>query len=58
MSPHGLNGGASGLRGENILITADRTITILESDCEFDVNKGDTVQINTPGGGGYGNPSK
>ena len=38
--------------------TADRTITILESDCEFDVNKGDTVQINTPGGGGYGNPSK
>ena len=58
VSPHGLNGGASGLRGENILITADRTITILESDCEFDVNKGDTVQINTPGGGGYGNPSK
>ena len=27
------------------------------TDCEFDVNKGDTVQINTPGGGGYGNPS-
>ena len=33
------------------------TETILQSDCELNVNKGDTI-INTPGGGGYGNPSK
>jgi len=58
VSPHGLNGGASGARGENILITANKTETILQSDCELDVEKGDTVKIKTPGGGGYGNPSK
>ena len=58
ISPHGLNGGAPGARGENILITANKTETILQSDCELNVNKGDTVKINTPGGGGYGNPSK
>ena len=56
ISPHGLNGGSSGMRGENILITSDQAITILGSDCELDVNKGDTVKINTPGGGGYGDP--
>ena len=44
------------MRGENILITSDQAITILGSDCELDVNKGDTVKINTPGGGGYGDP--
>ena len=58
ISPHGLDGGNSGVRGENILITANKTETILQSDCEFVVEKGDTVKINTPGGGGYGNPSK
>ena len=58
ISPHGLNGGSSGMRGENILITTDQAITILGSDCELDVKKGDTVKINTPGGGGYGDPLK
>ena len=57
VSPHGPNRGALGARGENILITANKTKTFLQSDCELDVNKGDTVKINTPGGGGYGDPS-
>ena len=58
ISPHGLNGGASGVRGENILISANKTETILQSDCELNVSTGDTLKIKTPGGGGYGNLSK
>ena len=58
ISPHGLNGGSAGMRGENTLITTDQVITILGSDCELDVKKGDTVKINTPGGGPYGDPLK
>ena len=54
--PHGLNGGKPGLRGKNILITANKTETVLQSDCELNVGTGDTLKIKTPGGGGYGNP--
>ena len=51
--PYGLNGGAAGNCGENILIREGQ-VTYLPSKGSFDLKKGDILSIRTPGGGGYG----
>jgi len=52
-SPYGLAGGESGTPGKNILIHDDKERE-LPSKGTFDLNAGDILSVQTPGGGGYG----
>jgi len=56
VKPFGLAGGNPGQTGENKLIRADGTEQILPATVEVEMQKGDRLQISTPGGGGYGAP--
>lgn len=51
--PYGLRGGLAGKPGRNILIRGKRRTT-LRSKTNLDVNPGEVLRIETPGGGGYG----
>lgn len=53
IAPPGLNGGADGSCGHNILIAAQGTIQELGPTAAIAVAAGDAVQIETPGGGGF-----
>ena len=52
--PFGLAGGDAGEKGRNTVIRKDRTRLMLKGCDEIDVAAGDAIQIETPGGGGYG----
>jgi N-methylhydantoinase B/oxoprolinase/acetone carboxylase alpha subunit len=52
-SPYGLHGGKNGVKGRNILISKGQKKT-LGSKVNLKVFPGDTLRIETPGGGGYG----
>jgi len=52
--PFGLAGGAAGKAGKNSLIRADGTVIPLQGCTRIQVEPGDILQIETPGGGGYG----
>ena len=53
--PYGLNGGGNGARGLNLLRRAhDGRIVSLGGKNTVRVQRGDTLTICTPGGGGYG----
>jgi len=52
-SPYGLNGAEDGESGQNLLIRSDGKIENLGAKIKLDVNDGDVVSIETPGGGGY-----
>jgi len=56
LNPWGLAGGHDGATGEYILVTPDGSETRLPSKCTITINRGDTLIIRTPGGGGYGDP--
>jgi N-methylhydantoinase B len=47
--PSGREGGKDGARGHNLLNGED-----LPSKCEGELQPGDTIRVETPGGGGYG----
>jgi len=51
--PYGLDGGASGATGQNLLLQGDEVIT-LPSKGSFEMRPGNVLSIRTPGGGGYG----
>ncbi len=51
--PYGINGGQGGKPGRNILVVNSRR-TELPPKTAFNVKKGETVRIETPGGGGWG----
>jgi N-methylhydantoinase B len=51
--PPGRAGGAAGEPGRNLLLKAGQT-RVLPSKGSFALDKGDVVQIETPGGGGWG----
>lgn len=53
-APYGLNGGKSGKKGNNYIITRDKKEISLEGKCSIKLQKGDTLVIETPGGGGWG----
>ncbi|MDX1412305.1 MAG: hydantoinase B/oxoprolinase family protein, partial [Nitrospirales bacterium] len=53
--PYGLNGGHPGQPGRNRLLR-DGQIRELPGKCQFEVQAGDVLKIETPGGGGYGEP--
>lgn len=50
----GLAGGSSGALGINRLIRQDGTVEALEHLAQVNVLPGDQIQIETPGGGGFG----
>ncbi|ANV85019.1 5-oxoprolinase [Picosynechococcus sp. PCC 7003] len=56
VQPFGLEGGLPGQRGENKVIRADGTEITLPGTVEVAMEKGDRLEIQTPGGGGYGSP--
>ncbi|MBX7056448.1 MAG: hydantoinase B/oxoprolinase family protein [Leptospirales bacterium] len=53
--PPGLHGGGSALPGENWLTTANGERSSLPASVERVFEPGETLEIRTPGGGGYGN---
>jgi N-methylhydantoinase B len=54
LAPYGLNGGGDGKRGRAFLIRRDGRREELTSKGSWQVEAGDRVRIETPGGGGYG----
>lgn len=57
LAPRGVNGGGKGTTGDNLLIRADGTRQALPAKCQGDLAPGDSLQISTPGGGGFGKAS-
>ncbi|MGD9720321.1 MAG: hydantoinase B/oxoprolinase family protein [Pirellulales bacterium] len=53
-APYGLAGGAPGAWGRNTLTRADGTVEELPALVQLEVQAGDVLTIETPGGGGYG----
>ena len=53
-APYGLQGGQPGALGRNILKRADGATVILPGAVSFTAHPGDTLTIETPGGGGSG----
>ncbi|MGI9645720.1 MAG: hydantoinase B/oxoprolinase family protein [Ilumatobacteraceae bacterium] len=54
VQPFGLDGGGPGAVGVNRVLRADGTVEDLPGNAQVDVQPGDKVEIQTPGGGGYG----
>jgi 5-oxoprolinase (ATP-hydrolysing) len=54
--PRGLKGGGDGAPGRQRLIGADGTVKELPGCFSLMVQLGDAIEIETPGGGGYGTP--
>lgn len=52
-APYGLNGGEDGKCGVHTLISNGET-SLLPGICSLEVQQGDTLIIETPGGGGFG----
>ncbi|MCH8219938.1 MAG: hydantoinase B/oxoprolinase family protein [Proteobacteria bacterium] len=57
-APSGLAGGADAAAGRNSLQKANGDIVALEATASFQVEPGDVLVIDTPGGGGYGIPDR
>jgi N-methylhydantoinase B len=51
--PYGLAGGSAGKPGKNTLLRGGRAIS-LKAKTRFDIRAGDTLRIESPGGGGWG----
>ena len=56
--PFGLAGGGDALPGRNTIIRADGTRQTLRGADETRMAPGDAIEIETPGGGGYGTPGE
>jgi 5-oxoprolinase (ATP-hydrolysing) len=55
-APFGLFGGGDGARGTGAIYRKSGERVILKGADEFDVEAGDAIEIETPGGGGFGAP--
>jgi 5-oxoprolinase (ATP-hydrolysing) len=55
--PYGMAGGSPGALGANRVHRGDGTVVRMASADSVDVGEGDVLVIETPGGGGYGEPS-
>jgi N-methylhydantoinase B len=53
-APYGLRGGGAGGLGANMLVRADGSRVQLPPKMTFQVSEGDRLEIDTPGGGGWG----
>jgi N-methylhydantoinase B len=58
LAPYGLQGGDDGALGRAFIIRADGSKEQLASKGSWDLRAGDRVRIETPGGGGFGKPSR
>ena len=58
VAPAGLAGGLPGACGRNTWIGVDGTSRQLDGCCELEIQPGEALRIETPGGGGYGAPSR
>ncbi len=56
-SPWGLKGGMNASRGKNLLIKQNGEVVQLPGRITISAKKGERLRIETPGGGGYGNPN-
>jgi N-methylhydantoinase B/oxoprolinase/acetone carboxylase alpha subunit len=54
--PYGAQGGSPGASGRNTIVRVDGSIETLPSKARVELNPGDRLRIETPGGGGYGQP--
>jgi 5-oxoprolinase (ATP-hydrolysing) len=54
IAPFGLDGGASGATGKNLILRAGGSEERLPGTATVQLREGDTVVIETPGGGGFG----
>jgi 5-oxoprolinase (ATP-hydrolysing) len=57
IAPFGVAGGEDGKTGVNWIIRADGREEVLTGTATVQLDEGDTFVIETPGGGGYGNPA-
>jgi 5-oxoprolinase (ATP-hydrolysing) len=55
--PYGLQGGEPGALGRNTLVRADGSREALPAQTQISVEPGDQLIVETPGGGGWGNPT-
>lgn len=55
-APYGLAEGEAGTTGANTLVREDGQIVVLEGIASVEVEPGDMIRIETPGGGGWGSP--
>ncbi|MEX0745948.1 MAG: hydantoinase B/oxoprolinase family protein [Phycisphaeraceae bacterium] len=53
-APYGLAGGEAGALGRNVLFRANGEQRELPGKCTIDLEVGDALEIQTPGGGGWG----
>ena len=53
-APWGLAGGGDGAPGRNVLVRADGSTHVLPARAQVEVEPGDRVRVETPGGGGWG----
>ena len=58
VAPAGLAGGLPGACGRNTWIGVDGSSRQLDGCCELELQPGVALRIETPGGGGYGAPSR
>ncbi len=56
--PRGMAGGGDGAPGTQVLIAADGKVTMLGACFSSSVQAGDAIEIQTPGGGGFGDSQK
>ncbi len=54
--PYGAQGGDPGASGRNILIRADGSKDLLPAKTRLELHPGDRLRIESPGGGGFGQP--
>ncbi|HEX6466222.1 MAG TPA: hydantoinase B/oxoprolinase family protein, partial [Terriglobales bacterium] len=56
--PYGLAGGEAGAAGTTTLLPADGESQTLPGKCSISAHRGDVIRIETPGGGGWGDPER
>jgi len=56
IAPYGMAGGSSGETGRNWVHRAGGKVVELEGCDQIEMKSGDSFVIETPGGGGYGQP--
>ena len=54
--PYGLQGGEPGACGRNSIVRAGGSVEPLPAKARIELHPGDRLRIETPGGGGYGQP--
>ena len=56
LAPYGLAGGEPGALGRSLLLSGSKE-TVLPAKCSIEAAAGDIIRIETPGGGGWGQPA-